>query len=127
MDFLGIDVTPIFVQRLLNSSDGVMVEITETSTDVGRATPQTVVVQSLLQKSSFQGRSDIAVRPIPDSQQSQLSVQLTLTLQIPLPPLLPLPPGFNAAGSALMRSTGRKRVRQLLQDLQGGYENRLEK
>lgn len=116
IQFLGLDLVPIFVNRLERTTSSVTVTIVDAQTEIGNSGKRNRAVAKIMQNSKFLGESKIV------AMENTLSVDLTLTLQVKLPPFLPLPPGFNTLGSAMIRRTGKSRVQQLLRDLNQAYE-----
>jgi len=116
--FFGLDLVPIFVNKIVRTPTGVIVSILEARTDVrdGRAN---LAVAAVMEKSTFVGRSIINTRTI--GKTNSVSVDLSLTLQAPLPPFVLLPPGFNSIGSAIIENTCRTRTTSFLEDLKKSY------
>jgi hypothetical protein len=116
--FFGLDLVPIFVNKIDRTPTAVIVSILQARTDVldGRAN---LAVAAIMEKSTFVGKSVIKTRRI--GKTNSVSVDLTLTLQAPLPPFVLLPPGFNSIGSAIIENTCRTRTSSFLEDLKKSY------
>jgi hypothetical protein len=117
--FFGLDLVPIFVNKIDRTPTAVIVSILQARTDIldgGRANQ---AVATVMKKSTFVGRSVITTRMI--GKTNSVSVDLSLTLQAPLPPFVLLPPGFNSIGSAVIQNTCRTRTSSFLEDLKMSY------
>jgi hypothetical protein len=141
INFLGLDVVPVFVCQLERSSSTTTVSIVQARTEIfngddtvddNSSTSSTStsnranhLVASVMERSTFVGNSVIRASSSATNTNGascQLSVDLSLTLQVPLPPYVLLPPGFNSLGSVIVRRTGRSRTKQLLQTLKQAYQ-----
>ena len=128
IDFLGITLQPVFVNRLDRQPDFVSVSIVDARTNILK-NPQSLgnrAVSNLMSNSKFIGKSIISAKSLPhtnDSPGCQVELKLNLTLEIPLPTVmrLLLPPGFNSLGSAIVRKTGNSRTKKLLKDLEVAF------
>jgi hypothetical protein len=126
IDFFGVALQPIFVNRITRKKSGcATVAILDAQTKVqggsagnGRTSMAGSAIHSLLQDSTFQGRSTIQAH----DHGNKLTVDLSLTLKVNLPPFVLLPPGFNTMGNSIMKRAGKARSQQLLLDLQAEYE-----
>ncbi|CAJ1948895.1 unnamed protein product [Cylindrotheca closterium] len=129
VDFMGLTLQPVFVNKVLRASQGrVVVSIEDARTDIVKASksPGSRAVTSILESSTFKGESVFSVQSPHDGEDNldescTISIELRLTLLIPLPSYMPVPPGFNALGSAIVRRTGKSRTKKLLRRLREAY------
>ena len=124
--WFGLQVAPVFVNRITRSGDEVCVSIVEARSEIlpgdGREEPGLVgrAVAAAMKRSSFSGRNRLSWRAHADGGWV-LASDFELTLKVPLPRLLPLPLGFNRIGSAIVSRTCRQRVAANLDDLRDVY------
>jgi hypothetical protein len=136
VEFLGLDLVPIFVNNLQRQPTATKVTIVDARIEILKTTGASRVVASVMEKSKCVGNSIIRVVSTStgsssstttsgddeDRSSCQLSVDLTLTWQVFLPPFVLLPPGFNTLGSAIVRRTGASRTKKLLEDIKQAHQ-----
>lgn len=132
VDFMGLTLQPVFVNKVLRvAKSRVVVSIEDARTDIVKQSnsPASRAITSILESSTFAGESVFTVQPHAvnkgdksgSAETCMLSIDLRLTLLIPLPSYMPIPPGFNSLGSAIVRRTGKSRTKKLLRSLRDAY------
>jgi hypothetical protein len=124
VSFFGMQISPVFTNRLERSTTMNEVTITlldSTSEVEGGRLGNTLA--SVMKKSKFEGRNTITWKEVGVQQEEfLLEGKLNLTLTITLPPFLPLPPGFNAIGSKIVERTCAERLKQNLVEVSDAYQ-----
>jgi hypothetical protein len=122
--FFGMQISPVFINRLVRSTTMNEVTITlldSTSEVEGGRLGNTLA--SVMKKSKFDGRNTITWKELDQEEKMiHLEGKLNLTLTITLPPFLPLPPGFNAIGSKIVERTCAERLKQNLVEVSDAYQ-----
>ena len=125
--FFGLQISPVFTNRLERSTNKNEVTITlldsRSEVEGGRLGN---TLASVMKKSKFEGRNTITWQEnydalLPQQEDFLLDGKLNLTLTITLPPFLPLPPGFNAIGSKIVERTCAERLKQNLNEVSDAY------
>jgi hypothetical protein len=91
--FFGLDLVPILVNKIDRTPTAVIVSILQARTDILDGGRANLAVATIMEKSTFVGRSVIKTRT--NGNTYSVSVDLSLTLEAPLPLFVLLPPGFN--------------------------------
>ena len=121
--FFGMQISPVFTNRLERSSaeNEVTITLLDSRSEVeGGRLGNTFA--SVMKKSKFEGRNTITWKELGVQQEDfLLEGKLNLTLTITLPPFLPLPPGFNAIGSKIVERTCAERLKQNLNEVSDAY------
>jgi len=119
--FFGMQISPVFTNRLERSTTKNEVTITfldsRSEVEGGRLGN---TLASVMKKSKFEGRNTITWKEL-QQEDFLLEGKLNLTLTITLPPFLPLPPGFNAIGSKIVERTCAERLKQNLNEVSDAY------
>ncbi|KAL7527854.1 hypothetical protein ACHAXR_002165 [Thalassiosira sp. AJA248-18] len=128
VEWFGLKIQPIFINRLEKASDNVVISIIDAQTEVEKGGRLGNTLASAMKRSQFEGRNVISWKEQNGANNESgaqrnyaLEGNLKLTLTINLPPFLPLPPGFNAIGSKIVERTCRDRLRQNLSDISDAY------
>lgn len=121
--FFGLQISPVFTNRLERSTNKNEVTITlldsRSEVEGGRLGN---TFASVMKKSKFEGQNTITWKELGVQQEDfLLEGKLNLTLTITLPPFLPLPPGFNAIGSKIVERTCAERLKQNLNEVSDAY------
>lgn len=125
--FFGLQISPVFTNRLERSTtkNEVTITLLDSRSEVeGGRLGNTLA--SVMKKSKFEGRNTITWQEnydamLPQQEDFLLEGKLNLTLTITLPPFLPLPPGFNAIGSKIVERTCAERLKQNLNEISDAY------
>ena len=118
VEWFGLTVIPVFVNRISRGPSKVTTSIEEARTDIKGGGLGTALA-SAMKRSDFEGRTIVTWKETTSA--FQIDGDLVLTLTIRLPRFLPLPPGFNAIGSKIVERTCRERLKQSLLDTKSAY------
>lgn len=120
VEWFGMQVIPIFINRIEKNPTQVVVSIIDAQTRVENANRLGQSLASVMERSKFEGRNGVTWQET-DGENTTLEGNLELILEINLPRFLPIPPGFNRIGSKIVETTCKQRLRQNLRDIADAY------